>query len=161
MSSAFEAANFQFAVVANGKETVRHGHICILLRGKKSDVAICGLNRERELCLCFDFVSQSLEVFPFRPFLPDIEGVHQSMDELKSIVFRNLFCDEKSLARDSIDGFVSFDFSEARVLVTRVTKATDEKPFHGITFQFETHRDVSWRSLREFLEFTTFCNQAF
>ena len=69
------------------------------------------------------------------------------MDELKPIVFRNLFRDKKRFARDSIDGFVGFDFSEARVFVTRVTKSRDEKPFHGIALQFETQGGVGRRSL--------------
>ena len=131
MAAAFQAANFQFAVFANGKEAIRYGHICILLRGKKNNIAIYGLNREREPRFCFDFVGQPLEVFACRPFFPNVEGVHQGMDELKPIVFRNLLRDKKGFARDGIDGFVGFDFSEARVLVTRVAKAADEKPFHA------------------------------
>src|SRR6202158_6455397 len=89
MAAAFQAANFQFAVFASGKESIRYGHVCILLRGKKNNVAINGLNRERELRFYFDFVSEPLEVFPFRPFLPNVERVHQSMDQLKPIVFRS------------------------------------------------------------------------
>ena len=33
MASAFETANFQFAVFSNGKESVRHWHVRVLLRG--------------------------------------------------------------------------------------------------------------------------------
>src|ERR1700674_47491 len=83
------------------------------------------------------------------------------MDELKPIVFCNLFCNKKRFACDSIDGFVGFDFSEARDLVTRVAKAADEKPFHGITLQFESQRGFGRRSLLQFLEFATLGNQAF
>ena len=147
MAPAFEAANFQFAVFANGKEAIRYRHVRILFRGKKDNVAIYGLNCERELCFCFDFVSQPLEVFPRGSLLPNVKRVHQSMDELKPIVFRNLFRNEKRLPRDGINGFVGFDFSETSVLVPRVTKASDEKPFHGIALQFETQRGVWRRSL--------------
>src|SRR5258708_33171203 len=94
-------------------------------------------------------------------FFPDIEGVHQSMDELKPIVFRNLLCNEKSLSSDGIDGFVGFDFSETSVLVPRVAKATNEKPFHGIALQFESQRSVGRRSLLQFLEVAALRNQAF
>src|SRR5580700_9516999 len=83
------------------------------------------------------------------------------MDELKPIVFRNLLCDEKSFSRDGINGFVGFDFSEARILVTRVAKAADKKPFHRIALQFETQRGVGRRSFLQFLECAALRNQAF
>src|SRR5260370_9467105 len=83
------------------------------------------------------------------------------MDELKPIVFCNLFRDKKRFACDSIDGFVGFDCSEARVLVTRVAKAADKKPFHRIALQFETQRGVGRRSFLQFLECAAIRKQAF
>src|SRR5580700_7510630 len=82
------------------------------------------------------------------------------MDELKPVIFGNLFCDEKSFSRHGIDGFVRFDFAESGVLVTRVAKAADKKPFHGIALQFETQRGIGRRSLLQFLERAALRNQA-
>src|SRR6202158_6301726 len=83
------------------------------------------------------------------------------MDELKAIVFGNLLRDEKRFARDGMDRFVGFDFSEPCILVTRVAKTADEKPFHRVTLQFESQRSVGRRSLLQFLEFAALRNQAF
>src|SRR5260370_34987620 len=84
-------------------------------------------------------------------FLPDIEGVHQRMDELKPIVFRNLLCDKEGFSRDVIDGFVGFDFSESGVLVTGVAKAAYHKPLHRNALQLKPPSAVGRRSFLPFI----------
>jgi len=84
--------------------------------------------------------ARSFEVLAGGPFLPNVKGIHQRMEQCEPIVFGNFLRDKQGFTRDGIDGFMGFDFSETRVLVSRVAKAAHEEPFERVALQFEIVR---------------------
>ena len=56
---------------------------------------------------------------------------------------------------------MGFDFSEARVLVSRVAKAAHKEPFERVALQFESFGDFPRRGFLQFLEVGTLGDQTF
>ena len=79
MAAAFEAADFQFAIFPDGEETIGHGHVRILLGREKDDIAVDGLDRQREPRSLLDLFGQPFVVLARRSFFPNIERVHQGV----------------------------------------------------------------------------------
>ena len=69
------------------------------------------------------------------------------MYQFKAIGLGNFFGHEKRFARDGVDSFVGFDFSEARVLAAGIAEAAHKKPLHRITLQFNPERRIGRRCL--------------
>ena len=68
MASAFESADFYFAVFAYCKETIWNGNVLILLGGKEDNIAIHGLYRQWKMRQVFNILRKLFEVFMSRAF---------------------------------------------------------------------------------------------
>jgi len=72
VAPAFQAANLQFTILRDGEEAIGHRHIGNLSRRKKYEIAVDGLEREREASFVLTRLGQVLEVLVRCPFFPNV-----------------------------------------------------------------------------------------
>src|ERR1700722_15507247 len=161
MPPALESAHFQLAVSSNCEKTIWHGHVSVLLGGKKDDIAIDGFDREWKARLIFNLLREALIVGMGSAFLPDVERVNQRVNQFIALPFGQLFGNQQGFPCHGIDGLMRFNLSKAGILIAGVAEAADEQPFHGVTLQFVSLRQIGRRGFLKLLECGALGDQTF
>ncbi len=135
MPAQFQAAHFERAVLRDGEKTVGHGHVLKLPRRQKHDVAIDGLDGQRQLRARGDFFGERFVIGARRARFLHVQRIDQRVQNFVAAILGHFFCYQQRFPRHGIDGFVRLDFSEARIFVTGVAEAADQQPFERVALQ--------------------------
>src|SRR5882762_7176053 len=112
VATAFESPDFDLTVLPDREEAIRDWNILILLRWKEDNVSVDSLYCQRKVRLLFYIFCELLEVFMCCTFSPNVEGIHQSVQQFEAAILGDFFRHKEGFPRHSIDGLVGLDLSK-------------------------------------------------